>query len=273
MKTPKSIYRYFSIALVAITILLGGQSCSKLFEYSPYDANVENDQLNTNAIQLQGISNQFKSPSDFSFAVIADVHYHYTSLASIVKQINNDPEIDFVIIAGDISDQALLKEYELFYSVMKDLNKPYLTLIGNHDYNANGEKIYKQMFGETNYDFCFQNSHFVMFDDVFWESNSTPDFEWLKSKLEDKNQYEHQFVIAHIPPFGDQFDDESEAKYVKLMDDYDVSLSIHGHAHSYLARDYYKDGVPYLVVPWPKFAEYAKISVKENSIIHRIKKA
>ncbi|NPD46307.1 hypothetical protein HNS38_11050 [Lentimicrobium sp. L6] len=125
MKISPCILRYFVLGVFSTIILLGSQSCSKLFEYSPYDANVENDQLNTNEIQLQGISNQFKSPSEFSFGVIADVHYHYTSLASIVKQINNDDEIDFVIIAGDISDQALLTEYELFYSVMKDLNKPY----------------------------------------------------------------------------------------------------------------------------------------------------
>lgn len=273
MKTQHNILRYFTLVFFAFALLFGGQSCSKLFEYSPYDANVENDQLNTNAIQLQGISNQFKSPSQFSFAVIADVHYHYTSLASIVKQINNDDDIDFVIVAGDISDQALLTEYELFYSIMKDLNKPYLALIGNHDYNANGEKIYRQMFGETNYDFSFQNSHFIMFDDVFWESNRIPDFDWLESKLQNQKQYEHQFVIAHIPPFGDQFDDESEARYAKIMKDNKVSLSIHGHTHSYLSRDYYKDGIPYLVVPWPKDKQYAKVSVNEETIIYKIEKA
>lgn len=273
MKTQQNILRYFTLVFFAFALLFGSQSCSKLFEYSPYSANVENDQLNTNAIQLQGIANQFKSPSQFSFAVIADVHYHYTSLASIVKQINNDDEIDFVIVAGDISDQALLTEYELFYSIMKDLKKPYLTLIGNHDYNANGEKIYNQMFGETNYDFSFQNSHFIMFDDVFWESNRTPDFDWLASKLQEKNQYEHQFVIAHIPPFGDQFDEESEARYAKLMADNQVSLSIHGHTHSYLSENYYNDGIPYLVVPWPKDKQYAKVSVNEETIIYKIEKA
>lgn len=273
MKITQHILRYLTIGIFSIALLFGSQSCSKLFEYSPYSANVENDQLNTNAIQLQGIANQFKCPTKFSFAVIADVHYHYTSLASIVKQINNDEEIDFVIIAGDISDQALLTEYELFYSIMKDLNKPYLTLIGNHDYNANGEKIYAQMFGETNYDFSFQNSHFVMFDDVFWESNRIPDFDWLESKLQNQKQYEHQFVIAHIPPFGDQFDDESEARYSKIMKDNKVSLSIHGHTHSYLSKEYYQDGIPYLVVPWPKNAEYSKISVNEETIIYKIEKA
>lgn len=272
MKTLQNRLRYFSLSVFFIGLLFGSQSCTKLFEYSPYSANVDNEQLNTNAIQLQGIANQFKSPSHFSFAVIADVHYHYTSLTSIVKEINNDDEIDFVIIAGDISDQALLTEYELFYSIMKDLNKPYLTLIGNHDYNANGEKIYAQMFGETNYDFVFQNSHFIMFDDVFWESNRKPDFNWLETKLQNNEEYEHQFVIAHIPPFGDQFDEMSEVRYVEIMADNQVSLSIHGHTHSYLSRDYYKDGVPYIVVPWLKDAEYAKISVMSGSIVQTIKK-
>lgn len=270
MKTERSLFQYFAQGIITFILFFSFQSCSKLFEYSPYDANVDDDQLNTNAIQLQGVSNQYQSPSNFSFAVIADVHYHYSSLASIVKHINKDDEIDFIIVAGDISDQALLKEYEIYYSIMDELEKPYLTLIGNHDYKSNGGDIYKQMYGETNYDFCFQDSHFILFDDVFWESNNSPDFDWLESKLQDKDQYNHQFVIAHIPPFGDQFDTESEARYVALMEDYSVSLSIHGHVHFYVSSDYYNDGTNYLVVPWPKKPKYVKVSVNDKTVAHTL---
>lgn len=266
------ISRKIIVSIFSIIIILGFQSCQKLFEYSPYSANVENDQLNTNAIQLNGISDQFKNPSKFSFAVIADVHFHYTSLATIINQINHDHSIDFVIVAGDISDQALLKEYELFYDIMKDLDKPYLTVIGNHDYNANGENIYAQMFGAKNLDFYYQNSHFILFDDVFWESNRTPNFNWLAKTIEEGTDYEHQFVITHLPPFSDQFDISSEELYVKLMKENDIRLSIHGHTHSYLYEDFYEDGIPYLVVPYIKDPQYVKVSIDQNNVSHELVK-
>ena len=34
---------------------------------------------------------------------------------------------------------------------MENLQKPYLTVIGNHDYSSNGGEIYMKMFGDYNY--------------------------------------------------------------------------------------------------------------------------
>ena len=154
---------------------------------------------------------------------------------------------------------------------MKNLNKPYLTVIGNHDYNSNGEIIYKQMFGDYNYSFEFSNNKFIIFDNVVWESNKNPDFDWLSTQLTENALFKQVFVIAHIPPFADQFDSDMEQTYKSLMQENNVSLSIHGHVHNYSFGKYYNDDVSYLTVPWLKKPTYCIINVHNESFnIERI---
>ena len=105
--------------------------------------NVKEEYKNTTKKNLDIIYNLVPDTNNsFKFAVIADNHYHYNSLRTIVNDITKNPNISFVISAGDVTDMGLLKEYEIFYEIMNNLDKPYLTVIGNHDYNSNGGIIY-----------------------------------------------------------------------------------------------------------------------------------
>lgn len=250
-------------ALIGITIIF--TACDKIFEFSPYEANVNTEFKNTTKENLQLIKDIQLNSDTFSFAFVTDNHYHYDNLSTVIDDINKKNDILFVIFGGDIADQALLKEYEIFYNIMKNLNKPYLTVIGNHDYNSNGEVVYRQMFGEYNYSFEFNNNKFVIFDDVVWESNKDPDFNWLSTQLTDNKLFKQVFVIAHIPPFTDQFNSDMEQEYRLLMHENNVKLSIHGHVHSYYFGKVYHDSVNYLTVPWLKKPTYCIINVFDKS--------
>jgi UDP-2,3-diacylglucosamine pyrophosphatase LpxH len=74
--------------------------------------------------------------------------------------------------------------------------------------------------------------------------------------------FKQVFVIAHIPPFGDQFTDEMEQTYKSLQNQNNVSLSIHGHTHSFL---YEQNTVSYLTVPSLKEPAYCIINVQNES--------
>jgi Icc-related predicted phosphoesterase len=151
---------------------------------------------------------------------------------------------------------------------MENLNKPYLTVIGNHDYNSNGEVVYKQMFGDYNYSFEFNHYKFILFDDVIIESNNNPDFDWLSTQLSDNALFKQVFVVAHIPPCdGVQFNSSMEKTYKSLMQENNVSLSIHGHIHNYYFGKFYEDSVNYLTVPWLKKPTYSIINV-HNKTFH-----
>jgi len=264
-----------SYRLILVLVLITGvlSNCEDAFEYSPYAANVKDSYKNVGVQNIKSIQiNNDQSKDEFSFAVFADSHYNYHELDGAVSDVDKRDEIDFVVVNGDISEHGYLKEFELFHDQMETLNVPYLTTIGNHDYRSNGEKIYSDMYGAKNYSFVYHNCLFIMWDNVFWESNKYPDFEWLEQQLQTEEAYSHIFVICHIPPFGSQFDDESEQKYTNLMSKYDVDLSIHGHTHSYYYSKYYNDGVDYLVVGTIMQSEYAIINViKESYSVERIK--
>ncbi len=250
------------IILLTIVLFFG---CERVFEFSPYQANVKESNKNSTTKNLQLIKDIQIDSDTFSFAFVTDNHYHYSNLRKVIDDINKKNEILFVIFGGDIADQALLKEYEIFYDIMENLHKPYLTVIGNHDYNSNGEIVYKQMFGAYNYSFEFKQNKFVIFDDVVWESNKNPNFNWLSNQLSDNPSNKQIFVIAHIPPFSDQFDSNMEQTYTTLMLDNNVQLSIHGHVHCYSFGKVYKDNVSYLTVPWLKKPTYCIINVYNDS--------
>lgn len=251
------------IVLISTTFFL--VACDKAFEYSPYEANVNTKSKETTKKNLQLIKDIQSDSDTFSFAVLTDNHFWYNNLKKVINDINKKDDIKFVICAGDIADQALLKEYEIFYDIMKQSKKPYVTLIGNHDYNSNGEVVYKQMFGDYNYSFEFNHNKFVVFDNVAWESNKSPDFDWLSTQLADNALFKQVFVIAHLPPFSDQFDSEMEKTYKEIMKENNVKLSIHGHIHRYTYGTIYGDNVTYLTVPCLKKPTYCIIKVHKES--------
>jgi Icc protein len=248
------------IVLFALTITFA--NCDNFFEYSVYEANVKTAYKNTTAKNIKLLENTKLESQNFKFAFITDVHYFYNNLRTVVEDINKNDAILFVIFGGDIADQALLKEYEIFSDIMKNLKKPYFTVIGNHDYNSNGSIIYKEMFGDFNYSFEFNNNKFVLFDDIIWESNKDPDFDWLSLELSDYVEFNQVFAFAHIPiVVSDDLSVEMKETYRSIMIDNNVSLSIHGHTHSY----FHEEGeVDYLIVPALKEPTYGVIHVKDD---------
>ncbi|MCK5171025.1 MAG: metallophosphoesterase [Bacteroidales bacterium] len=255
------------VKLVLILSILGILGRCDYFEYSPYAANVKDEYKN---IQHINFNNLLKTDSaqkeEIKFAVIADSHYNYHELNEAIVNINARNDIDFVIANGDMSDHGYLKEYELFHKQMKKLKVPYLTVIGNHDYRSNGEKVYNQMYGKPNKSFTYNNNLFILFDNIFWESGKNPNMEWLEEELKKSTEYENVFILCHIPPYGDQFTDDYEERYKALMIQYGVDLSIHGHIHRFEYGEYYYDGIQYLAVGSIMDKEYAIITANEYEV-------
>lgn len=263
MKRFKYIYK--ALIIILSTLFIG--SCEDYFEFSPYASNVKDSYKNIGEKNLERIIVTDTAHKDeVRVAVIADSHYNYHELSEAITDINSCNDIDFVVVNGDIADHGYLKEYELFHENMDKLHVPYITVIGNHDYRSNGEDIYKDMFGAYNKSFVYNNNLFILFDDVFWESNKNPDIDWLEEQLEHSEQYDHILVFAHIPPYTDQFTVEYEKKYKDLMLSYNVDISVHGHIHKNKYGDYYGDGMIYLAVGTIVDKEYSIITISNSGI-------
>lgn len=111
----------------------------------------------------------------------------------------------------------------------------------------------------------FNHNKFVIFDDVVWESNKNPDFDWLSMQLSDNELFKKVITISHTPPFTEQFNSDMEQVYRLLMQENNVQLSIHGHIHRYSFGKVYNDSVNYLTVPWLKKPTYCIINVFDKA--------
>lgn len=254
------------IACFALLALVSA-SCKKMFDYSPYEAIIpqKSEYHGVTGKNLDLITRiDTTDLSTYKIALLSDNHYYYKELEDAVDAINNRKDILFTVVTGDITDQGLEREFILFHDQMAKLNKPYVTVIGNHDYLSSGYAVYKQMYGDYNYSFVFNGRRFVMFDDTFWESAKSPDFNWLQSTL-NNNTIPNPIVFSHIPPYGDQFDDESEKNFVSILKKGRVKLSVHGHLHfSFFDRQDYNDGVEYLTVRFPDKRVYTELTINRD---------
>lgn len=262
----KLVKIFFWLGLLFILYFI--VSCDDYFEYSPYAANVKNSFKNIDTQNFNKLYADTTYKDTIKFAVFADSHYNYNELSKAITNVNNRSDIDFVIVNGDMADHGYLKEYELFHEKMEKLTAPYFTVIGNHDYKSNGIEIYKQMYGHPNKSFVYQDNFFILWDDIFWESNRTPNMNWLEAQLRraSAGSYKNIFVLAHIPPFGEQFTEEDELQYKDLILSHPVDLSIHGHVHRFIFDDYYNDGMIYLTVESIMDKEYVIITASANEV-------
>ena len=253
-------FRFFSVFLITLVF----SACDKI-EYSPYEIRLKDEERNLNGKYVDQIANFPIGPSDtLTFALISDTQGFYEETTDVVKTINNMPEIDFVLHGGDLTDFGLLKEYTQMHDRLVKLKVPYVTVIGNHDCVANGKKVFTEMYGPYNHSFIKNGFKFIFLNtnSLEFDFNNVPDLDWLENELADTANYEKALVLTHVPPFSGEFDESKEEGYKALMKKYNVTLSMHGHDHTYALRQYYGDGMNYLSVSTPEKRSFVVVKVK-----------
>ncbi len=220
-----------------LLILLIFNACGE-FNYSPYSFEVDN--VNQNQISLDAILNSQLTTQDFvnnenyKIAVIADTHDYYDELEDQVSYINSHAdELDFVIVAGDLTNVGLLSEYTATKSRLDKLVIPYLTTSGNHDLLIDGRVIYSQLFGEDSYSFVYKQTKFILYNNNNWESSpQIPDLEWVESELVSNSQ-PNLLLLSHVAPDDyDRFTESQINKTRDLVNDYGVQYYLNGHNHN-----------------------------------------
>lgn len=261
------------VSVAATASALGVLAACSLFEFSPYQVpsrgedSVDESPSGTSAHvgRLEALAKRAALP--FSFAVLADTHSDYDDLADAVARLNADTDIDFVIVAGDLTQYGLLREFEWFRDIMNRLEKPYVTVPGNHDALANGETVYRLVFGPLDYDFTFGGVRFVCANTNAWEfTANVPDWTGLEAGLAAAGDSLRLFTVSHVPPFGDQMAGPDADRWVALMARHRVELSIHGHQHNHRFEETYGDGVRYLVADNVGDRNFARVTVADTGV-------
>jgi 3',5'-cyclic-AMP phosphodiesterase len=222
-------------------------SCDAL-EFSPNQKFDRDSPVNLNKKNLQKL---LAAPADdtVTIAFVGDSQRFYEELDRFINTANSIPELDFTILAGDISDFGLLQEHEWIVQRLSKLRKPYFGVIGNHDLVANGEEVFERMFGPLNDSFVYGGIKFIAHNTngLEYKRQQVPDLNWLQKEMKVADSL-HIITVSHVPPFSaPEFSPDLVGPYTTLLSKTpQLLLSLHGHIHQHKDFYPYEGNVRYL---------------------------
>jgi len=184
--------------------------------------------------------------SRFRFALLSDVQEAIDRVQDIYRVINAEPELDFLLGAGDLTDEGEVDQLEEFQRELATLDVPYYTTLGNHEL-AERPPAYQDWFGRANFQFVHRGVYFTLLDSASATIDPLAD-DWLDSWLANGRKSVH-VVAMHIPPFdpvgtrnaGFASRAEAAALVAKLAEA-GVDLTLYGHIHAYYS--FQNAGIP-----------------------------
>ncbi len=187
----------------------------------------------------------------FRFAHITDTHVGGSTgaddLIRTVEDINLQPDVDFVILSGDVTEFGSEKELLEAKSILSKLNKPCYIVPGNHDskWSESGNHDFVRIFGAEG--FSFEKNGFLFIGTV-----SGPNMRmapglvpreqvvFLESTLKNmKNPRQPIIFINHYPL------DESLSNWYEVIDllkTRNIQCELLGHGHTNKLYDF--EGIP-----------------------------
>jgi 3',5'-cyclic-AMP phosphodiesterase len=187
-----------------------------------------------------------ESPEPFRFALLSDIQEAIDHVSDVFDKINAEPELRFLLGAGDLTQRGTRAELERFQRELLRLELPYFTTLGNHELGTHPD-LFHEYFGRGNFQFRFHGVVFTLLDDASATLDPTT-YAWLGSWLERARRDVH-VVAMHIPPIdpigvrnGSWASRSEAAKLLALLAEGRVDLTLYGHVHSYYSFD--NAGIP-----------------------------
>jgi len=213
-----------------------------------------------------------------TFALLTDLHVNPksvsdTALRQIVAEINK-AEFDFVVVSGDLTNTGSNAELEAVSGALKQLNKPYYVIPGNHETNwsESAGLQFNRLFGNDR--FLFRKNGFVMVG-----INTGPfmkmgdglvkqeDLHWLSRQLEQTKKNKEQVIAFNHYPLNDGLGNwESVTEILKKNN---CILSFCGHGHRLALFNF--DGIPgimgrAMMMQKSKLPGYNIVEIRNDSV-------
>ena len=188
---------------------------------------------------------------NFSFAWLTDVHlnsfaYAEDDLRQAVEDINANPDVDFTILSGDVTEFGDTKEFQLLEEILKGFRKPYLLLPGNHDVNwsENGCTMFDKIFRASHFCYDWQGVRFVgcgAGPSLRMGPPHIPREEilWLDSVYNATPAAQPVIFVNHFPLNADLSNCREVLRILKTRN---TQAVLAGHLH--VNRSYDADGIP-----------------------------
>ncbi|WP_281233304.1 metallophosphoesterase family protein [Flavobacterium gelatinilyticum] len=223
-------------------------SCD-MFDYHPYDGKITGER-NINEKNIKRIEAACLNKDTIRFAVMGDTQRWYDETQEFVNTLNKRNDIDFVIHLGDITDFGLTKEFLWMRDIMNKLYVPYVVLLGNHDCLANGQDVFRSVFGNENFSFTAGTAKFICMNTNALEfdySHPVPDFNFLQQQFNQEDPKHKKTIFAmHVQPGSEQFNNNVDWVFQDALKRFpNVQFCINGHDHRITAKDLFNDGLMY----------------------------
>lgn len=226
----------------------------------------------------------YSAATSLKFVQISDVHF-YTGedntsfklraesdklLDDAIQQVNNIPNINFVMFTGDQIDKSFEKELRAFLPHAKNLNYPWYITFGNHDTCIGGyltPQVYLDMVHKANENFDFKKPYYsfipqkgykaIVLDTIIRDrltSNGRIDEEqlkWFENELDSAGK-DTVLIFMHVPivePFasaGHRLLNADEVRAVIEKHKNPIAV-FQGHYHAAMIKQF--DNVLYISTP------------------------
>ncbi|MGC3996416.1 MAG: metallophosphoesterase [Anaeromyxobacter sp.] len=221
--------------VVGAVLLAGAAGC---FQLSPHDLPELQDH------NLRAVERLAATPIEgpLRFVLIGDTQREFDAAAAFVEAVNRRGDVHFVVELGDFTNTGLTFEWEAMRRVFDGLRMPWLAVIGNHDFLANGRLIYEHMFGPRNLAFTVAGVRLVLLDTNSREAGfpqDVPDLAWLEAQLAPDGAHDRSAVLGHVGPNSEDLREDLKPGYRALLREAGAP-GFHAHGHKYEA--YEQDG-------------------------------
>jgi calcineurin-like phosphoesterase family protein len=190
--------------------------------------NISNEN-NWNYRQIQRIDT---TKDEFSFIVFGDNKNSITTFEHMIARINDEDSL-FVIDCGDLVYDGNKEKYNFFIKQIKKLNKPTVTVIGNHDIADHGRENYYNLFGNYYYSFSVGDVYFIMLDNANEIELDPWQMDWLKSELKKSQNFQYRFVFMHVPLYDPRIKiPKKPILYIPVISEYEYYTELYNRTQA-----------------------------------------
>jgi 3',5'-cyclic AMP phosphodiesterase CpdA len=218
---------------------------------------------------------------DYSFIVLSDTHIENGDAFGLEKirdiiEADDDDEIKFVIIIGDITQCAYKQDINKFIEIARSLPVPCYPVIGNHDIYFNNWSNWKELIGSTCYRIDGGGATLFILDSANAYFGKEQ-LDWLDSELTSAKAKGRVFAFTHTNFFVEsptelqQVTDARERARVLsiLRNRCDVMFS--GHLHKRIETE--AGGVKFIAIEDFRHAKvYCRVKVSGGGISYQYEK-
>ena len=248
----------------------------------------------------------YSTCTSLKFAQLSDVHflengenttYKMTGespklLDDAIEQINENKDLDFVMITGDLIDKPFEKELKAVLPHLANINFPWYFAFGNHDRCVGGylnTDLFMSMLKKSNPNYKFSLPYYsfspkkgykvIVLDNIITNEVTTQgyvndeQYQWLKKEL-DKAKNDTVLIFMHVPviePFPSQSHRlRNSTAVISLIESYDNPIGVfQGHYHA--AKITQKDNVIYVNTPslvtYPNAFRTVNVTNYKNKVV------